>query len=91
MKFEAWAVAPRVTKFRWSDGSEETGNALPSCVTLTIHMEGGSTGGGFMTLYLHVDQADQLASKLADADAAARAMPVEERVYDNRPPKAGGQ
>jgi len=88
MKFEAWASPPYIAKFRYADGTEEVSSMhrdgpAPACVTLVVDVD-----GGMLTFYVPVDQAEQLSAKLADAAAAARAMPVEERVHQARRTKA---
>jgi hypothetical protein len=99
MKWEAFAHAARRSKFRYADGevSPSVSGPLPASVQLL----GDMFGDGLLTFSLTPDEAEALAGKLADAAAAARAMPVEERVYDlgktkaqveGRPePKAGGR
>jgi hypothetical protein len=99
MKWEAFAHAARRSKFRYSDGevTPSASGPLPPSVQLL----GDLLTGGLLTFSLTPEEAEALAGKLADAAAAARAMPVEERVYDlgrtkaeveGRPePKAGGR
>jgi hypothetical protein len=79
MKWEAFALPPRRTSFRYSDGEVEP--SVANDLTPSVHMVMGQFGGT-LTFWLTPDQADELAAKLADAAAAARAMPVEERIYE---------
>jgi hypothetical protein len=80
MKWEAFAHAARRSSFRYADGDmmRSSSDPLPASVQLL----GDLLGDGLLTFNLTPDQADELSRKLADAAAAARAMPVEERVYD---------
>jgi len=80
MKWEAFAHAARRSKFRYADGevSPSVSGPLPASVQLLADM----LTDGLLTFTLTPDQADELSRKLADAAAAARAMPVEERVYE---------